>query len=229
VVDRFLLLLLQIGVIIVAVLIGAGFAYSGDISGLLIGALFVILGFSEFLYFGYFEWRRNGSTPGKKRAGTKVVMAGGHRLTSSAVLIRNLFRPIDMLPPVWIVPLLDRKHRRIGDFVAGTVVVRQAQMGTRELKQPLSQQKYADLSLQYLNIGAGDQGHLGIEEYQAIEMLLERHKHLPLEKRDGLCELVLTPILIKLKRERPDRQAVRAKVLLEEIYLALRDNPRLMD
>lgn len=82
------------------------------------------------LYASYsfiFEWLY-GRTPGKVNRGLLVVMADGQQCTYRASALRNLCRYVDFLglPPLTIglVVALMTDGRRVGDYVAGTVVVR---------------------------------------------------------------------------------------------------------
>jgi len=81
-----------------------------------------------FAYFTLFELI-SGQSLGKKAMGLRVVSVGGG-LTPRQALVRSLFRVIDGLP--FVVPYLlgavilvsTRKHQRLGDMAAGTLVVR---------------------------------------------------------------------------------------------------------
>jgi uncharacterized RDD family membrane protein YckC len=68
-----------------------------------------------------------GRTPGKKLSGLRVVSRGGGSITPRQAVTRNLLRFVDMLPAYYAVGLAsmasDRLRRRVGDRVAGTVVV----------------------------------------------------------------------------------------------------------
>ena len=82
------------------------------------------------LYLTYsfvFEWRF-GRTPGKVNRGLLVVTADGGRPGVHAVAVRNLLRYVDLLgvPPLVVgaVVALLSDGRRVGDHLAGTVVVR---------------------------------------------------------------------------------------------------------
>lgn len=79
-------------------------------------------------YFTLFEAYRQGQTPGKRALGIRVVRDTGHAVTFGAAATRNLLRAADFLPPPYLTGLLlimlHPKSRRIGDMVAGTVVVR---------------------------------------------------------------------------------------------------------
>ena len=82
------------------------------------------------LYLTYsfaFEWRF-GRTPGKVNRGLLVVTADGGRPGGRAVAVRNLLRYVDLLgvPPLVVGAVVARATggRRVGDHLAGTVVVR---------------------------------------------------------------------------------------------------------
>ena len=104
------------------------FAFMG--LGQTFGTLFIILGIFilDFSYFVYFELRWAGQSPGKRRFGIRVISTRGTQLRFTDVLIRNLMRPIDMLPFAMLMGgctcLIDHWHRRLGDLVADTIIIR---------------------------------------------------------------------------------------------------------
>src|ERR1041385_1155375 len=79
-------------------------------------------------YFILFEGLRAGQTPGKRMVGIRVVRDTGHPVTLGAAAARNLLRVADFLPPPYLVGLalvaFHPRGKRLGDLVAGTVVVR---------------------------------------------------------------------------------------------------------
>lgn len=79
-------------------------------------------------YFAFFEGLRGGQTPGKRRVGIRVVRDTGHAVTLGAAALRNLLRVADFLPPPYLLGALavalHPRGKRLGDIVAGTVVVR---------------------------------------------------------------------------------------------------------
>lgn len=87
-------------------------------------ALFAV----QWGYFVWFEWRWNGSTPGKQVLGIRVIQIGGVRCSFERVILRNFLRVIDVLPNFYLlgglVMLIDRRGARLGDLAAGTVCVR---------------------------------------------------------------------------------------------------------
>ncbi len=81
-----------------------------------------------FVYHVGFEVRREGRTPGKAMIGLRVVDARGLPLSLEQSFIRNVGRVVDFMPVFYglggLVALLDRDGRRLGDLLAGTLVVR---------------------------------------------------------------------------------------------------------
>ncbi len=78
-------------------------------------------------YFALFEIAWSGQTPGKRIVGIRVIHESGRPIAAYEAIGRNVLRVIDFLPSFYgvglIVMMLNRYSRRIGDFVAGTLVV----------------------------------------------------------------------------------------------------------
>jgi uncharacterized RDD family membrane protein YckC len=88
-------------------------------------------------YFALFEAFWNGQTPGKRMVKIRVIKDSGRQITLFEALARNLVRVIDMLPPnlyfVGLISMLcNRRQKRLGDLVAGTIVIHE-----RSSEQPL--------------------------------------------------------------------------------------------
>ena len=98
------------------------------VEGLII-ALYALLNF--VLIWGYyvvFELTWNGQTPGKRWANLRVVRANGNPAGFLDVVIRNLVRIVDFLPTGYglglTVMFLNQQARRLGDYAAGTIVIK---------------------------------------------------------------------------------------------------------
>jgi uncharacterized RDD family membrane protein YckC len=104
---------------------------TGMLFGLLGAAgqgLYLILTFLIFwAYPILFETLWNGQTPGKKAMSLRVVASNGAPVGWLPAITRNLLRTVDMLPFGYatglIACLADPYARRLGDMVAGTLVV----------------------------------------------------------------------------------------------------------
>lgn len=77
-------------------------------------------------YHIFYEGRR-GATPGKRRMGLRVVTTEGAPIGWTAAFLRNVLRVADFLPAGYLLGLVScmatRRFQRLGDIVAGTVVV----------------------------------------------------------------------------------------------------------
>lgn len=97
-----------------------------------------ILSIGSFLlqwgYFAGFEIGTGGRTPGKMAMTLRVVSSAGGRAGAGSLLARNLVRLIDFVVGLPLV-VLDPKARRLGDWLAGTLVVhdRRPELAGREI------------------------------------------------------------------------------------------------
>lgn len=96
----------------------------------IIFAIFWILLFTIPLAYRILtEYYMNGQTLGKRLMGLRVVLDDGRTPTFFAIFLRNILCFIDILPFGYalgmIVILFNKKEKRIGDLVAGTMVVRE--------------------------------------------------------------------------------------------------------
>lgn len=112
--------------------------------------LILYLAFSFFVRSGYFmlfEMGPRAATPGKRIMKLRVISHDGGRLTPAAVFTRNALREVELYIPLtfmvmalaaqnafgWLallwalalllLPLFNRQHARLGDFLGGTRVV----------------------------------------------------------------------------------------------------------
>jgi uncharacterized RDD family membrane protein YckC len=95
--------------------------------------------FYFLLYWGYyslFEAFWNGQTPGKRLLKIRVIKDSGRQITLFEALARNLLRVVDMLPSFYLIGVItmlcNKEQKRLGDLVAGTIVVHE-----RRDEQPL--------------------------------------------------------------------------------------------
>lgn len=89
----------------------------------------VVLFIIQFGYFMFFEIIMDGQTPGKRLFGLRVIKDNGYPLAPLDSVIRNLIRIIDFFPFAYGVGLvtmfLNARAKRLGDFAASTLVVKQ--------------------------------------------------------------------------------------------------------
>lgn len=98
---------------------------------------FVVWFLIDWGYAIVFEALWSGQTVGKRALGLRVIQESGVRIGFLQAALRNLTRPVDRLPLLYLVggftALVTRSQQRLGDLLAGTIVVRE-----RRLRIPAS-------------------------------------------------------------------------------------------
>lgn len=112
-------------------------AATPSIGGYMVEALLIAVNFA--IFFGYYvvlEAIGGGQTLGKRALGIRVVGADGSHCGWGRSVLRNLLRVVDWMPFLYGVGIImvatTREHRRLGDFVGGTVVVHVERAGNDE-------------------------------------------------------------------------------------------------
>jgi len=93
-------------------------------SGWFIGAVIILMWLIIYGYFIVFEMVMNGMTPGKKLFNLRTIRNNGQPITIKHSIIRNLFRIIiDQYGIGIILMFFSKNYKRVGDYVASTMVV----------------------------------------------------------------------------------------------------------
>jgi uncharacterized RDD family membrane protein YckC len=162
-------------------------------------------------YFAFFEILWKGQTPGKRIAGVRAIHTSGRPINAYEAIGRNLLRAIDGLPGVYgvgiVCMMLNEQHRRLGDYVAGTVVVHdkrtQETMPELNTVSPLIPRTTPyDSTQPSENIAAasssGSQlGQITSEELVLIETFLQRRYDLDPIVRDSTAYKIATRVCTK--------------------------------
>jgi uncharacterized RDD family membrane protein YckC len=103
---------------------GIGLTFLGPLG---LGLWLILFFLAQWLYPVFFEVLGGGRTLGKRWLNLRVLMLDGRPIGWGPSLIRNLLRVVDGLPGAYTVGLvsilLTRDFQRVGDIVAGTLVV----------------------------------------------------------------------------------------------------------
>ncbi len=114
--------------LLAAIIIPALHFFGGVSANWAIGIAVLIVFLLQWGYFALFEAFGNGRTPGKRVAHIRVIHQSGRGINFVEALARNLVRFVDALPSFYavgvVVIFLSRRNQRLGDMVAGTLVVR---------------------------------------------------------------------------------------------------------
>lgn len=159
-------------IVLALVLAFAGFMSSEDLGHASEGILYLVAFIIQWFYYVVCEVAWSGRSPGKRALQLRVIGQDGHPLRIGQSILRNLLRPADFLPSMYAIGVLvmgnDRRFRRLGDVVAGTMVVvekRHAVEGPVRIDPPPMPQELASLP-QRLPLDGDD--------LEAIELLLRR-------------------------------------------------------
>ncbi|RMG16197.1 MAG: RDD family protein [Deltaproteobacteria bacterium] len=122
-IDLLLLSALLVGLSVAALLLGL------TLGGIGLAVYFVGSFLVSWGYFTVTEWILSGQTIGKRLLGLRTLHETGVRIDFFQSLIRNLLRILDMLPATYLVgglvALASTRRRRLGDLLAGTLVVQE--------------------------------------------------------------------------------------------------------
>jgi uncharacterized RDD family membrane protein YckC len=115
--------------ILLAVVLAPALSLFGGLSAKwAVGIVILIVFVVHWGYFALFEAFSNGRTPGKRVAKIRVIHQSGRGINFVESLARNLVRFVDNLPGFYAVGIIaifiSPRNQRLGDMVAGTLVVR---------------------------------------------------------------------------------------------------------
>lgn len=158
--------------LVTVLLISVNPIFRGEWDSATVGLGAVIVFLVEWGYYVLCESLWSGRTPGKRALGLRVVKEGGYPITVTDSVLRNLLRAADFLPMGYAaglsVMIWDGRFRRLGDLVAGTMVVveeRARVQAALHIHPPPSLRELQDLP-QRLPLDAND--------IEALELFLRR-------------------------------------------------------
>ena len=171
---------------------------------------------------GFWQLTRGGTTPGKNLLGLRVVSEDGRPADLRAHLLRSLAWLVDCLPlplPVGLmIAAAHPKRQRLGDLLAGTLVVRAVPVDARE---PWDGQTWTDLDPKVLPLTLGSMSRLDGRDLALLRSLILRRGLEP-DARTRIIRAVARHYAERLQLE-PSGDPQRA---LREIYLCLREARR---
>src|SRR5881296_2066143 len=229
--DQLLAGLLLVALVIVGLVTGIGgsVATGSRWAGAWTAAMIVLVVFA--VMWGYrilFEALHGGQTPGKKWTGIRVVRDDGLPVGWREAALRNLVVAADMLPPPacivgGLMIVLSRRGKRLGDLLAGTMVVRED--SGFEPRQRAS--RWGAAWIVRVERGRSRRGmmlgdvKIDTDQIQIIERFLTRRDSLPSLQRQTIAWRIARPFLSAMGEDpvdlaqRPDRFAVCERVLKE--------------
>jgi uncharacterized RDD family membrane protein YckC len=193
--DTVIQFILAFFVLIGGTIIGVGVARFGSLGPQWVFAIIVFLLFLlNSGYFALFEIYWNGQTPGKRYAQVRVIRDDGRPIGTYEAIVRNALRLIDALPAMYGIGLISiffsRQSKRLGDFVAGTVVVHEK---TLEGVRPYAETKI-DESLPPVDVS-----EVTLEEVRLVEAFLNRRDSLEPAVRTNMATQIANRLANKME------------------------------
>ena len=187
--DTLIIVLIGLVLFVIgAFVVGGVSSYWSGASTWTTAILILFLFFLQWGYFAISEILMKGQTFGKRQLNLRVIQDSGAPITAYDAVGRNLLRVVDSFPLVFpfafygvgiLAAMLNKQNKRLGDLVAGTVVVHERPLGEMQPVWALSSSvPGAHTPALVYNIA-----RLSVEELQLIEAFLQRRYELPPQLR----------------------------------------------
>lgn len=223
-ISRMLAVVIDVAVVgVVTQMASSLLSLFGVVSPQLYAALKIVAAFAATM--GYpiaSEWLWRGQTLGKRLLGLRVIDADGRRVTLPQIIVRNLLRPVDMLPAFYLVggitAWLQKHHQRLGDLAARTLVIRAEAATEPDVDQLLGGKFNSLLKHQHLTARLRQRVSPAVAGV-ALETLLRRNELDPAARVRLFAELAsyfqrLVPFPPEAIEQLSDEQYVRNAVLV---------------
>ncbi len=236
--GAFLLDLVAIAVIVLAIVVPLGLLAARGLfeADVVLAAALLAVFLVRTFYVTFFELSWQGQTPGKRRLRIRAVESRGGPLTAEAIIARNLTREVELFLPMialfapealfggapgwarlaalaWMLvlgflPLANRDRLRVGDLVAGTVVIRTPDAVLLEDLAAARAREALGFTDEQLDV-------YGVYELQVLEDVLRRRG------QPGNADAVRT-VAAKIREKVGWSGAVDDAPFLDAFYAALR-------
>jgi uncharacterized RDD family membrane protein YckC len=232
IIDRILLSVVTALLVIIVLLVMKGmsdFPFFLETNSVPIAITIIILFLLNWGYFFACEFFAGGRTIGKKLMGIRVIQDNGHSITLLSSFIRNLMRIIDSLPTGYFVGILmvffHPKHKRLGDVVAGTIVVHERKAKAKQKKLTGIEKEIAGrgLSKADLTIDEWTLKSFTIKDWRLINTYASRFTQLPPGEKNELTKQIASILLPKLGVHAEGKSGENLENLLLALYLNLKD------
>lgn len=172
-------------------------------------------------YHTLLEGLYGGQTLGKKLLCLRVIRDDGTVPDMAAALIRNALRLVDYLPCTcgvgFTVMLLSAYFRRLGDYAAGTLVIREGRTAPTPM---MMEEELPAMELQVLTpMAIARLGRLSREQVLALRYFLLRAPQLDPEKREQFARKLAQKVAATLWDGNPPENLSAERLLEEVVWL----------
>jgi uncharacterized RDD family membrane protein YckC len=165
-------------------------------------------------YFIFFETLWQGQTPGKRYAKIRVIRDDGRNVGLQQAIMRSLLRTFDDILSLGVILILfTKQEKRLGDLVAGTIVIQEAQNTAGAISIDPAAQELADALAK-----TGQLEALTPEHFAAIRRYLHRYPSLSPEAQltvsQSLHQEILEITKLYAKTDQPNYH-----LFIQAVYL----------
>ncbi|WP_064094264.1 RDD family protein [Rossellomorea aquimaris] len=229
--DQLILMAVNLLIIIVLLIITYGqadFFFLQSMPSYVFGIGIVAIFAINWGYYFLLEFFWGGKTVGKRVLGIRVIQENGHSITLLSSFIRNLLRLIDSLPAFYFIGMtmlyLHSKHKRIGDLVAGTIVVHEEKVKKKKKMKAIEKEiNRRGLRKEDLVIETWNLNQLGTKEWNLLKTYSNRFLQLPLGQRNHLTRKLAFILYPKLGLEVEEQTYEELEDTLLILYLVLKE------
>ncbi|MBS4189523.1 RDD family protein [Bacillus sp. FJAT-49705] len=230
IIDQLILMIVNILIIVLLIFIivdQPDYMLWANMNSVSLAIAIILLFILNWGYFFAFEYFSGGRTIGKKVIGIRVIQDNGHSITLLSSFIRNFLRIIDSLPVYYFLGLImiffHSKHKRIGDLVAGTIVVHERK--TKKNKQTAIEKEIEKRGLTKDDIDFDEWAlkSFDTKEWNLVKTYSNRFMQLPYDERNQLTINVAKIVLPKTGIEMSGKNYQNLEDILLILYLKLKD------
>jgi uncharacterized RDD family membrane protein YckC len=165
-------------------------------------------------YFIFFETLWQGQTPGKRYIKIRVIRDDGRNAGLQQAIMRSLLRTVDDLFSLGLLMILfTKQEKRLGDLVAGTIVIQEAQNSNLEISIDPAAQELANTLAKTGRLEA-----LTPDDFATVRRYLQRYPTLSraaqLTVSENLHQEILSITKLYPKSEKPNYH-----LFLQAVYL----------
>lgn len=233
IIDQLILTLVNIAILIVVLILLVGtpssaLFFATEMESMTLAITIIALFLINWGYYFAYEYFSGGKTIGKKIIGIRVIQENGHSITLLSSFIRNFLRIIDMLPANYFIGILmvffHSKHKRVGDLVAGTIVVHERHVKKKKKQTPLEKEiEKRGISKTNLGLNEWSLNSIGTKEWKLIQTYCNRVIQLPEVERIHLTKEVADIVFPKIGLQVENKNTSEIENLLFVLYLTLKD------
>ena len=169
--------------LVIMIIIGVALSFLGDVGQ---GLYLLVYFFMSWGYYIFFE-SVYGRTPGKKKYNIRIVQDNGLPARLTHIVLRNLLRAADGFPFAYFLGLIvmgsGRNFKRIGDWVAGTLVV--------------FDEESKNIAVSGSTVATAPKFNLSTEEQQAIIAFIERSSEFSTARQAELANILSEKLGVK--------------------------------